>query len=51
MVKAKSKPILLLNIIADSVPNVDVFTRDELKAFVKKFKDDVHSGGLNDVSF
>jgi len=35
---------------ADSVPNVDIFTREELKAFVKKFKDDFHSGGLNDVS-
>ena len=34
----------------DTQPNVDYFTRDELKKLVKKFKDDTAAGQLNDVS-
>jgi hypothetical protein len=35
---------------AEQAPNVDYFTREDLKAFVKQFKDDTHNGALNEVS-
>ena len=52
MVKAKSKfaKISLCELFIDTQPNVDYFTREELKALVKQFKDDVNKGKLNDVS-
>lgn len=34
----------------DSQPNIDFFSRDELKAIIKKFKTDVAEGNLEDVS-
>ena len=36
--------------VVDTQPNVDYFTREELKTLVKQFKDDVNKGKLNDVS-
>ena len=52
MVKAKSKfaKISSYEMFIDTQPNVDYFTREELKALVKQFKDDVNKGKLNDVS-
>ena len=40
----------LISYNLDTQPNVDYFTRDELKKLVKKFKDDTANGQLNDVS-
>jgi hypothetical protein len=34
----------------DSQPNIDFFSRDELKAIIKRFKTDVAEGNLEDVS-
>ena len=36
--------------VVDTQPNVDYFTREELKTLVKQFEDDVNKGKLNDVS-
>jgi len=49
IVKVKSKCDKYLTKL-DTAPNVDYFTREELKAFVKKFKDDTHNGAFNEVS-
>ena len=34
----------------DTTPNVDYFTRDEIKKIVKSFKEAVSQGQLNEVS-
>jgi len=36
--------------VLDTTPNVDYFTREEIKTMVKSFKEQVASGDLNDVS-
>lgn len=59
MVKQKSKSqtepnCLLTNLnlfsVADTTPNVDYFSRDEIKSLVKKFKEAVADGNMNEVS-
>lgn len=37
-------------IYVDCQPNIDFYSRGELKDLIKKFKDDVEEGKLNDVS-
>ena len=54
MVKQKSKSILvkdLLNFGADTTPNVDYFTREEVKTMVREFKEKCESGELDRVSY
>ena len=56
LVKVKSKYILYPNqhnsllVNLDTTPNVDYFTRDEMKVCVREFKEKVAAGDLNDVS-
>ena len=39
-----------LHIRPDTTPNVDYFNRDEIKSLVRKFKEMVADGGLDEVS-
>ena len=48
LVSAKSKNFIL-NCI-DATPNIDFFTREELKEIVQKFKEDINNGQLDDSS-
>ena len=34
----------------ESQPNIDFFSRDELRNVIRKFKQDVHDGKIEDVS-
>ena len=50
MCKQKGKIIyLLLIVLIDTTPNVDYFTREEIRALVKEFKDE-ESDAESDVS-
>lgn len=35
----------------DTTPNVDYFSRDEVKSMVKKFKEAIAGGDMNEVSY
>ena len=45
-----SQLICILSISIDTTPNVDYFTREELREVVRKFKDAQANGGLDEVS-
>lgn len=47
--KEKGKFALKFFILLDSQPNIDFFSRDELKAVIKRFKADVADGNLQNV--
>ena len=54
MVKAKSKfsrrILILMFCSTDTTPNVDHFTREELRDLIRTFKDEMSSGNLDEVS-
>lgn len=49
MSKKRVRVTFLINFL-ESVPNIDFFTREELRSVVRKFKQDVADGKLDDVS-
>lgn len=36
--------------LLESQPNIDFFSREELRNVIRKFKQDVHDGKIEDVS-
>jgi len=47
---SKKKVSVLSIKILETTPNIDFFTREELRNVVRKFKQDVADGKLDDVS-